>query len=800
MKKWTRFAALVLALALLASLLPTLSVPAEATDTLNFTFTDGVLSWQALDGADHYIIFWETDGWFNSSFWFSEYFVTATSYNLQAAMDADSSAYSGEYTINVRAYRSDDSCLQSENIHFDYHSSLPELEPPVVWFNGTSFGWQPLEHATEYYVYELYTGSTPTAMSQSSVNGVLFQNEEKLIDFSDIVEPDLYYTAFVEARPTQDSGYKRSRQGQSRMVLGADLLAGYSDKPQPLSGSARIGLFHYQGSTVSVSMRGDASHIPAEELRYQWQRKSGDSWANIPGATQNPYRVQAADVTAGAIRVVVKGNEEHGYSGYLISNSCLIVDSIPVIEDYFPDPYFRQYLDDKFNTDGNYVLDAAEIRKITTLSLNVYGENYSNVASLEGLKYLPYVENIYANHTKITSFDGSDAPDLAVLELSECPLESLNLRENACMRQLYLSNLTSNLRNPDLSGMPELCVLETYGCNISVMDISKNPYLVQAALYGTVTDAAYSSRIYELSSGNYLRTDGYDSNVTLAHFSEAVPDATLRSVLMIQTFNWDQNDELTIAEAKAITDLYVSEYGEQLTSLKGVELLPNLGYLSAFDNDLQYVNLSRNTKLWYLDLGQNRLRRLDLSKNTALEQFYCCKNELTELKLGSNAALAYVDADENQLTQLDLSGLPALETLRVCHNQLTGLKLSANSELKSLYCNCNEITKLNIAACPKLISAYRGTRTEGVEDGVSFLSYKDANDNRLLIDASVTVETDKPINPFVDVAESDWFYKPVMWAVKNNITSGVGDGKFGPGNTCTRAQIVTFLWAAEGRP
>ena len=61
-------------------------------------------------------------------------------------------------------------------------------------------------------------------------------------------------------------------------------------------------------------------------------------------------------------------------------------------------------------------------------------------------------------------------------------------------------------------------------------------------------------------------------------------------------------------------------------------------------------------------------------------------------------------------------------------------------------------------------------------------------------------EFEMPEATFSDVTESDWFYKPVMWAVKHGITSGIGDGKFGPGNTCTRAQIVTFLWAAEGRP
>ena len=55
-------------------------------------------------------------------------------------------------------------------------------------------------------------------------------------------------------------------------------------------------------------------------------------------------------------------------------------------------------------------------------------------------------------------------------------------------------------------------------------------------------------------------------------------------------------------------------------------------------------------------------------------------------------------------------------------------------------------------------------------------------------------------NPFVDVAEDSWFINPVLWAVENKITSGVDATHFGPDAACTRAQVVTFLWAAEGKP
>ena len=55
-------------------------------------------------------------------------------------------------------------------------------------------------------------------------------------------------------------------------------------------------------------------------------------------------------------------------------------------------------------------------------------------------------------------------------------------------------------------------------------------------------------------------------------------------------------------------------------------------------------------------------------------------------------------------------------------------------------------------------------------------------------------------NPFTDVGESDWFYNPVLWAVENKVTGGMTETTFGPNVSCTRAQVVTFLYAAAGKP
>ena len=52
--------------------------------------------------------------------------------------------------------------------------------------------------------------------------------------------------------------------------------------------------------------------------------------------------------------------------------------------------------------------------------------------------------------------------------------------------------------------------------------------------------------------------------------------------------------------------------------------------------------------------------------------------------------------------------------------------------------------------------------------------------------------------PFTDVPAGSYFEKAVLWAVENGITKGTSDTTFDPDASCTRAQIVTFLWRAGG--
>ncbi|MBQ3356330.1 MAG: S-layer homology domain-containing protein, partial [Oscillospiraceae bacterium] len=53
---------------------------------------------------------------------------------------------------------------------------------------------------------------------------------------------------------------------------------------------------------------------------------------------------------------------------------------------------------------------------------------------------------------------------------------------------------------------------------------------------------------------------------------------------------------------------------------------------------------------------------------------------------------------------------------------------------------------------------------------------------------------EKTENPFGDVKDSDFYYDAVLWAVEKEITKGTSEKTFSPLDTCTRGQIVTFLY------
>ena len=98
------------------------------------------------------------------------------------------------------------------------------------------------------------------------------------------------------------------------------------------------------------------------------------------------------------------------------------------------------------------------------------------------------------------------------------------------------------------------------------------------------------------------------------------------------------------------------------------------------------------------------------------------------------------------------------------------------------------------------------TVTDRVGDAVRVTEQADGTYTFTMPNGQVTVnatfvETEEPVaEPFVDVAEGDWFYDAVVDAYQNELMDGVGGNRFAPNSETTRAQLVTILYRLEGQP
>ena len=102
----------------------------------------------------------------------------------------------------------------------------------------------------------------------------------------------------------------------------------------------------------------------------------------------------------------------------------------------------------------------------------------------------------------------------------------------------------------------------------------------------------------------------------------------------------------------------------------------------------------------------------------------------------------------------------------------------------------------------KTLYAVWGTETSGGGGGGSAVTPDPVpgNDPSPVPDDPEPTPGPVPEILFEDVPDGEYYYDPVKWAVNGGITNGIDETHFGPDLSCTRAQMVTFLWRAAGSP
>ena len=349
----------------------------------------------------------------------------------------------------------------------------------------------------------------------------------------------------------------------------------------------------------------------------------------------------------------------------------------------FPDPVFRAYVFENFDTDHNDVLSEEECNAVTSISVNT-----DNIVSMEGLRFFqnlsqlycsgsykdnkpngqlaaldisnnPVLTNLACHNNRLLSLDVSQNTMLEVLNVDYNQLTSLDVSNNTALKHL---NCTDNqLSDLVFGSITALKVLLCYGNQLTSLDVSHLASLLQF-----------------YCENNRLASLDVSGNPALEYF---------------HCYN-NLLSSLNVSDNTALKQLSCD--GNQLTSLN-VNSNTALFSLYCSGNALGSLDVSHNTALTSLDCGGNRLSSLDVSHNTALTTLYCAENQLTSLDVSQNTALTSLDCGGNQLPSLDVSLNTALTSLKCGNNQLSALDVTHNSALFTLYCQDNLLTDLDVS-------------------------------------------------------------------------------------------------------
>ena len=166
-------------------------------------------------------------------------------------------------------------------------------------------------------------------------------------------------------------------------------------------------------------------------------------------------------------------------------------------------------------------------------------------------------------------------------------------------------------------------------------------------------------------------------------------------------------NKITALDLSANTKLQkINAQTNALTTLD-TRNLPELTYLDLQANfDLKSIDVSKSTKLEFLNVAQGKLTSLNVSNNRKLVELYVFLNQLTALDVRSNYLLKKLNCYENQITALDLSYNGALESLSVSDNPITELNLHPLSNLQKLSCSKMQLKKLDVDRCTGLRELY----------------------------------------------------------------------------------------------
>ena len=200
------------------------------------------------------------------------------------------------------------------------------------------------------------------------------------------------------------------------------------------------------------------------------------------------------------------------------------------------------------------------------------------------------------------------------------------------------------------------------------------------------------------------------SDIAFLINEENFPDATLREKLTTsvygikgdinRTYNYGDDGVITTEELEKVVRLFIG-YSD-IENFEGIELFTELTQLTCPQTSLKTLDL-KLPKLVTLDCSGSKLTKIDMSGCPELKVLDCRRSySLESIDLSKNTKLEYLECESCALTTLDVSKCTELLQLVCYRNKLSTVDVSNLSKLKSLSVYGNPISALNISGCESL--------------------------------------------------------------------------------------------------
>jgi len=292
-------------------------------------------------------------------------------------------------------------------------------------------------------------------------------------------------------------------------------------------------------------------------------------------------------------------------------------------------------------------------------------DNYVLTRNIAALKELEFGNYVVGDLTGIQDFVALETLHIHMRNLVSS--SSIDLTKNTALRNLRFDYGSEPQFGPKSLDLTNNTALETIGIScssLSYLDISKNTALK------TLTISESQLSYLDISKNTVLET----LEISSSHLSYL--DISKNTALeTLGIFN-SHLSYLDISKNTALMKLHVYGYGLELNSL---DLTKNtkLRYLNMNSNSLESLDLTKNTALETLGISSSHLSYLDVSKNTALETLAIYAMSLSYLDVSKNTALETIWINDSSLSYLDISKNTALVELNTkWNNQLTCIQVN----------------------------------------------------------------------------------------------------------------------------